>query len=390
MNILVIGNGVYVTGRGTNGFGTVLPALCEWKRRGMYLGKVFIVGTNPYGVEEAKKKLKELSMLMGVDLDVRFFPEGPEIDVECYKDALGKIPDPACAIVAVPDHLHREVTGRCLEGGFHALVVKPLTPTICQAKELIALLGKRQLYGATEFHKRFDRANLKLKETITKGIIGEPLYFIVEYSQRKSIPSKTFSAWFSRSNVFQYLGVHYVDIIYFVTGGLPRKVQVTAQYGWLREQGIDTFDAIHATIEWELPNKKKFFSFIHTNWIDPENTSAMSDQQIKVIGTKGRFESDQKRRGITIVSDEKGIEELNPDFCLTYPTPEGYTSYQGYGIESIHTFLKDVSLLNKREVTPEVLEGMRPSFKESLVSTAVVEAVNNGLNQQNRWIDIDL
>jgi len=37
---------------------------------------------------------------------------------------------PGCAIVAVPDHLHYEVTSACLEKGLHTLVVKPLTPTV--------------------------------------------------------------------------------------------------------------------------------------------------------------------------------------------------------------------------------------------------------------------
>ena len=44
------------------------------------------------------------------------------------------------------------------------------------------------VYGAVEFHKRWDWANLRLKYALEKELLGEPLYFHIEYSQRKVIP----------------------------------------------------------------------------------------------------------------------------------------------------------------------------------------------------------
>ena len=32
INVLIVGTGAYVCGRGTEGYGTVMPAVCEWKR----------------------------------------------------------------------------------------------------------------------------------------------------------------------------------------------------------------------------------------------------------------------------------------------------------------------------------------------------------------------
>jgi len=389
LNILVVGVGMYVCGRGTSGYGTVLPALCEWRRRGLPLGEVFLAATRPEGISDARKRLDELNDMMGTDLAVRTFPEeGKAADSEWYLRAIGEIPKPLCAIVVVPDHLHRKVAGDCLKAGAHTLVVKPLAPTVKEAKELISLQEKYGLYGAVEFHKRFDRANLKLKEVLRQETLGDLLYLIVEFSQRKSIPSKVFASWVNKSNIFQYLGVHYVDIVFFATGAVPRRVMATGQNGWLKDHGIESYDAIHGTIEWKGSNGKTFVSHIFTNWIDPESTSAMSDQRIKVIGTKGRYESDQKRRGVTIVTDEAGVEEPNPDFCSTYPDGSGKISYQGYGIESIHTFLRDVLDLNQNRVTIEQLESARPTFRDSLPSTAVVEAVNKSLEKEGEWIEV--
>jgi len=389
LNVLIIGAGMYVCGRGTKGYGTVFPALCELQRRGFPLRSIYLTATSPDSIDLAGQKLDALNKVMGTDLSLITFPEqGEGLDPENYLKVLQYIKKPACAVVVVPDHLHCKIAGDCLKAGLHVLVVKPLAPTVKEAKVLIDLQKEKNLYGAVEFHKRFDRANLKLKEVIQHGKLGHPLYFIVEFSQRKSIPSEVFAEWVKYTNIFQYLGVHYVDIIHFATHAVPKRVMAIGQNGWLKENGFQTYDAVHATVEWEDSNGYSFFSYLFTNWIDPESTSAMSNQKIKVIGTKGRFESDQKMRGLSITTDEGGIEEVNPDFCNTYPAEAGAVSYQGYGIESIHNFLKDVSGIIQNHVTIDSLEKARPTFSDSLPATAVVEAVNKSLENNGAWVEV--
>ena len=39
-DIVVIGSGLYVCGRGTEGHGTVLPAIFEWKRENINIGNL--------------------------------------------------------------------------------------------------------------------------------------------------------------------------------------------------------------------------------------------------------------------------------------------------------------------------------------------------------------
>ena len=381
---------MYVCGRGTSTYGTILPAVYEWIKRNKpdhQLGDIYIAGTSIIGIRSLKEKNRELGKTMGLEISPKFFPFHSD-NIEAYRQALDEISKPACAIVVVPDHLHCKIAGDCLNAGLHTLVVKPLTPTIRETMELITIQREKRVYGAVEFHKRFDRANLGLKEIVQNGRIGDPLYFIVEYSQRKQIPSEIFKSWVNQTNIFQYLGIHYVDIIYFVTQALPKKAMAIGQNGWLTNHGINTFDAVHGTIEWESKNGTNFYSYILTNWIDPKSTSAMSDQKIKVIGTKGRYESDQKKRGLNIVTDEGGIEEPNPDFCSTYPASAGKVSYQGYGIISIHTFLKDVMNIQKGKITIEDLETERPTFRSSMPSTAVIEAVNESLMNNGKWINV--
>lgn len=386
LNIVVIGCGMYVCGRGTDGYGTVMPAVCQWKK-GHYPGKVYLAGRSAQGITLAQGKIDRLKQDMSMQLSVKYFPRTNVDNGQGYKEAIAKIPKPAAAIVVVPDHLHREVAGLAIENGLHTLVVKPLAPTLEEARQLIELQERHNVYCAVEFHKRLDLANLKMKDVLAAGTIGEPLYFLVEYSQKKSVPAEHFKQWVTVTNVFQYLGVHYVDIIYYVTGARPRRAMAVGQEGWLKEKGIDADDAIQGIVEWQLPSKKLFHAHILVNWIDPETSSAMSEQKIKVIGTRGRFESDQKQRGIRIVSDLKGIEEPNPYFCAAYGPP-GSVDYYGYGIDSVKQFLDDVLAVEKGEVKIAELEGKRPSFRDALVSTAVIEAINTSLKNNGEWVTI--
>jgi len=252
---------------------------------------------------------------------------------------------------------------------------------------LIQLQEKANVYCAVEFHKRLDAANLKLKDAIMQGIIGDPLYFLVEYSQRRDVPMTHFKKWVSSTNVFQYLGIHYVDIVYYVTGAIPKRIMAIGQKNLLSSKGIDAYDSIQAVIEWKMPTGNTFTSTLITNWIDPDKTSAMSDQKIKVIGTKGRFESDQKNRGVYIVSVKAGIEEPNPYFCAPYGSL-GSVSYQGYGIDSICQFLDDVVRIEEKEIGINDLEDKRPTFRQSIIPTAVLEAVNNSLRSKSKWVSI--
>ena len=190
LKVLVVGTGVYVCGRGTEGYGTILPALYEGRRQGMDLS-VRAVGTCSESARVLLEKNRELGDLFGFDLSVDARPSNGR-DPHAYRRAIDWDGTPDCAVVCVPDHLHFDITVDLMQAGIHCLVVKPLAPTADQVAQLAQLAGRKGLYGAVEFHKRFDRCNLKLKDTIAGGRIGDPLYFAVEYSQRKHVALSTF------------------------------------------------------------------------------------------------------------------------------------------------------------------------------------------------------
>lgn len=388
-DIVVIGAGLYVCGKGTSGFGTILPAIFEWKRHSPAIGDVHCVGTSIESAKEVSKKASDLKTKTGVNVTVKAYPQSGARDPHHYRKVLGKIDKPSCAIIAVPDHLHHEIAKDCLEAGLHVLLVKPLTPTFVEGKDLVEMARKFNLYGAVEFHKRWDKSNLILRDKVQSGELGLPLNCWVEYSQRKSIPLFSFKEWASQTSILQYLGVHYIDLILFVTSAKPKRVMAIGQKSEIIKHGIDTYDAIQCVIEWELPDGNLFTQTILCSWIDPESSTAMSDQKIKLIGSKGRFEADQKERGIRVNTDSGGIQHINPDFCMAYGTKDGDVYWHGYGIESITTFLTDVKDLEADKKSLSDLQVERPSFKQSLLSTMIVEAAHQSLQNESHWESVE-
>jgi len=373
-NVLIIGAGMYVLGRDDRDLGTILPTLLQEQAKGE-IGEIFVASSRVTSAKAGLEKLKILASKLQVGPKVKFFPAAQDNHEEYLK--IAKETKNLIAIVAVPDHLHFKITNDLLDLGIPTMVVKPFTTTLSDAIALTKKAQGKKIFGAVEFHKRFDEANILLKDALTDNKIGDLLYVLVEYSQKRLIPLEVFKEWSAKTNIFQYLGVHYVDLIYHMTGARPVRVSATGQKNLLLAHGIDTYDSIQANILWEARSGKNFNSVFLTNWIDSNKTSSMSDQKIKVIGTSGRIESDQKNRGLQMV-DGEGIEDVNPYFSKSFKKKDG-CYVDGYGPKSIRQFLQDCK---KRTYSATA------TFADAVISASVTEAVGESLRSNNQWVEI--
>ncbi len=130
MKILIIGAGMYVTGRDGTGTGTILSSLAEVSRV-LPIDEITVVATNPANEAVVAEATARINDMLATSLNV------------CYRtlrgDAAADIPTLCAenrydaAIVSVPDHLHFDYTSVLLQQGIHCLVVKPLTPTLAEA-----------------------------------------------------------------------------------------------------------------------------------------------------------------------------------------------------------------------------------------------------------------
>ena len=386
MRILVVGSGMYVTGRKGTGNGTILASLIQLAKQ-QKLSEMVIVSKSATSALHVEEATANISARLGYKANVRFVAIPDELS-DLALLVKGESFD--AAIVSVPDHLHYAYVNFCISAKIPTLVVKPLTPTYEEAKSLIELSESAKVYGAVEFHKRWDESNLYAKRVIQEGKIGALNYIQVDYSQKIKIPTEIFKGWSDQTNILQYLGIHYIDLIYFLTGFTPIRVSAYGTKKTLMAKGIDTYDSIHAFIEWQNPHdaKDKFISIINANWIDANSGAAMSDQKIKFIGTEGRLECDQKDRGIELVNEQGGVQLINPYFSEYLPGDDGHETLNGYGFKSIERFVLDVIDLQNNAVSFEHLIANRPSFRSASISTLVSDFANQSLAQNAAWVDI--
>ena len=388
LNLLIVGGGMYVCGRGTDNFGTILPAVLEAKKNGL-INKIFLTTTSPKSAKIASKQFFKLKKMMHIDCQIEFFPKNNINKKVSYLDVINNFKIDV-AIVAVPDHLHSEICINIMRKSIHCLVVKPLAPTTKEAKKMILTAKKYKVVSEVEFHKRFDIANLILHNKIQNNELGKLQYATIEYSQRKIIPEKIFSKWVSKTNIFQYLGVHYVDLISFLTNFKPLGVIAWGQKDYLKSKKINTWDSIQVNIKWKRNDGGMFLSSHFQNWIDPNSTSSMSDQKINIVGTKGRYYSDQKNRGVQFVSDINGITDINPYFTQQIINPgSNVLTTNGYGIDSVLSFFRDIKDYKKNVMTLKNLDDTRPTFKSTLISTIILEGALKSLNNNNKYIKLN-
>ena len=379
MKIIVNGAGMYVTGRNKSGVGTILSSLSQLSKE-VEIEKITVIASSKTSSKSVADAMKRINKILNSSLQVEY------LDLEQNSmESLFSDEDYDCTIIATPDNLHYQQAMLSFKHNFHVLCVKPLVANADENRELIKLQMENNLLGMVEYHKRYDEENLYTKKIINDRSLGDLLYYQVDYSQRIDIPMKTFVSWVKETDIFQYLGVHYVDLFYFLTGYIPDRLTAYGTDGVLKEHGINTYDSIHVSVIWKRDDGGECITVFNTNWIDPICTSALSDQKYKLVGTIGHIENDQKIRGIELVTDESKIQHPNPYFSDYLFDANGNNQFSGYGYQSIRQFVLDVIDVKSGNFKINYFEDKRPTFKQAMISTAVIESVHKSLSNNSNW-----
>lgn len=131
--------------------------------------------------------------------------QGEKVASECsthyfsnYTELFGKVD--AVSIV-VPTQLHHQIAKDCLEQGIHVLLEKPMTVTVAEADELIAIAAEKSLVLQIGHLERFNSAVLALD-----GVIETPQFI-------ESHRLAPFNPRGADVNVILDLMIHDIDLI---------------------------------------------------------------------------------------------------------------------------------------------------------------------------------
>jgi len=188
-------------------------------------------------------------------------------------------------VVAVDAPHHYEVARQALQAGKHTYVEKPLTLSSDDSKKLIDLAAANGLKLMVGHLLEYHPAVNYMKETITKGAVGEPLYL---YFQRVNlgIVRKAENAWWS-------LAPHDISVACYLFDAEPMSVSASG-HAYLQD-GIE--DVVFANLKFADGR----MAHVHVSWLDPHKI-----RKVTLVGSQKMVVFDDMAAGEKVRVYDKG------------------------------------------------------------------------------------
>jgi hypothetical protein len=320
------------------------------------------------------------------------------------------MPPRQAVIVAVPDQFHYEIVKECLTRNQHVLCVKPLVLNYAHAAELERLARQLGLFVGVEYHKRFDTRALMAKRQYALGHFGEfkigEARMIEPYYYRHS----NFQNWFTcdKTDPFVYVGCHYVDLVYFITGLKPVSLSVSGVKGRF-PNGNEGYMWANGRVRYE---NGALLSVIDGLGY-PDAAAGSNDQGLLMYcegkDRGGMIQHNDQDRGVRhSYLDEIGCagtryNYVSPDFYRLVPWEGAGSKPVGYGYASVAASVETMvriesetaglpeaaALARRRELIHAVDQaGLIATPANSFVNELVVEAARMSILTDGDWVNI--
>lgn len=402
MRVLVVGGGMITHDQ-------LLPSLYHLQRRGD-LGPIQICALNSPPLKELADEPMFQKAFPGQTFEAMpSLSEPPDrMYPNLYRDAIAALPPHNLVVVAVPDHFHYPVIREALLHDQHVLTVKPLVLKYAQAKELEELAFSRGLVVGVDYHKRFDRRCLDARGLYRAGRFGEfrcgEAKLVEPYRYRYS----NFQNWFLKENSdpFTYIGCHYVDLVYFITGLRPVEVSVRGVEGRFPNGNVGYLWSTGQVV-WENGAVLSVLNGLGY----PDEGAGTNDQGLCLFCEGGDLGAilrhDDQFRGVShgYVDHQSGaaFRFVSPDYFRLVPWQGEGLKPVGYGYDSIEAIVESAVAVNaagaglstseslsKRQETVKTIDqrGIIATPADSSINELVVEAARLSISNEGRHVTI--
>ena len=363
MKILLIGFGFYVLGNDNFLGGTIMPAILKWSN---------FSNENIFSITCIVKS--EASKLNAEKRFLKFFkkyknPIEKKIKIKTY-DQLKKSESYDCAIIAIPEEFHLNCLKLITKNTKEIICVKPFTKNKKEVVESYKIAKTNGNNIFIDFHKRFDESNIEFIKNAS-NINHSDGVFSFSYGQKVEMPFNYFKKWADKSNPFQYLAPHYIDIISQVlknSGVNLRSLKIEGSANYLTFK--DKPDLI-SIISCNLKLFNKDYCYLINaicNWMEPKMSPFNSRQRIEFQTNSLHLISEQDNRGQFVIDDNK-FKIPNPHFM----TSDLNLNASGYGIDSFCNFFEylcgrfskeQLVSINDYEFTADLLDYINKLIKK--------------------------
>ena len=158
--------------------------------------------------------------------------------------------DVDAVLIALPHHLHHEVTIECLAAGKHVLLEKPMANTEQECLGIMAAAEKHDRTLMIGYCMRFHPLVVRMKELLDEKAYGECFQLSIwteQHTERESGHWTGSAAKLGGGQLFSH-GCHYVDILLWFLGRPVRGVHFGTNLctPWMEREGTS-----NVTIEFE-------------------------------------------------------------------------------------------------------------------------------------------
>ncbi len=387
-------------GGGMFGKGVVLRSLADFERCGIgpYLGTA--------GLDHHARELSEVEYKM-VAIGERFEPLAHDL-VGAFKSwCPGGAPEPYWGetpwidlldeakpdvlFIATPDSLHTPPILAALERGVHVVCEKPLALFVDEAKDIVAKSRKAGLVVAVDMHKRYD-SFLRSAFVDLAPRCGDLLYGRAVLEEPLEVSTKIFK-WAATSNPFSYVGVHWTDLFGHYLNMKPVSLWAVGQkkllVNWRDERnpkGIGTFDSMQVTVQYDTGMSVQYVNA----WVNPADFEGAVNQEMEIVGSKGRVFVDQQDRGLRSCITDSGTRTHNPHFQAEVPrrgvTGGDSTSCIGYCKDSLVAGLDAASRVKLGLTTRQDIAGSYADAESAVPLVAIIEAAARVADANERYL----
>lgn len=375
--LVLVGTGAFVT-RDAHGPGVLARSLAQWcgEERRVEPRPLVVVVRSTAGRERFAQEWKTIASEIPRAPELRFLPASDP--------SVGEVVAGAEALfVCVPDDVHAEYVELGLATRTPTWIVKPLTGDGRASTALARAAQAADVPVWVDYHKRFDVSNRGLRTALDREELGAPRLVSVRYSQPRDLPLDGF-AWAGDTDVFTYIGCHYVDQLFYVMPGLEVEgVEARGVDGPVHARhGGHAWDTVLARLDGRWRGRP-VTAQLEVGWSNPLGSPTKSLQVVEVACDRGRYFLDQMRRGSEHWSDD-GVSVPNPYFFSRVHDPiEDRPRYQGYGYESVRHFLDFATASAARRATLRTNTAL-PWIEEAARTDVVLDRVREALTASHR------
>lgn len=207
-----------------------------------------------------------------------------------YEDVL-RNDDVAGIVIATPVSSHYPLGMKALQAGKHLLIEKPMASKTSEAEELLELSYSKMLTLMVDHTFVYTSAVQKMKELISRGEIGDVLYFD---SVRVNL-----GLFQHDTNVIWDLAPHDISIMDYLIDDKPIAVSCV---------GVNHFSEFEDVAYLTVHFAEKLIAQFHVNWLSPVKV-----RRIMVGGTKLMVVYDDMETSEKIKVYDRGVDVKEED-----------------------------------------------------------------------------